>query len=82
MTGVPKWFIYLNAVLHVVLELTALVALAIWGWRTGAIALAIGLPLLAIILWGAFVTPKSRWYLPLGGRLMVEAWSSAAPPWR
>ena len=73
MTGVPKWFIYLNAFLRVALELTALVALAIWGWRTGGIALAIGLPLLATILWGAFATPRSPWYLPLGGRLAVEA---------
>jgi hypothetical protein len=73
MTGVPKWFIYLNAFLRFALELTALAVLAIWGWRTGGIALAIALPLLAALAWGAFVAPKARWYLPLGGRLAVEA---------
>ena len=29
--------------------------------------------MLAAILWGAFVAPKAPWYLPLGGRLAVEA---------
>jgi hypothetical protein len=73
MTGMPKWFIYVNAFLRVALELAALAALAIWGWRVGGVALAIGLPLLAVLLWGAFVAPRARWFLPLGGRLAVEA---------
>jgi hypothetical protein len=73
MTGVPTWFIYVNAFLRFALELAALAALAIWGWRTGGLALAIALPLVAAIAWGAFVAPKARWYLPLGGRLAVEA---------
>lgn len=68
----PKWFIYLNAFLRFVLELAALAAFAIWGWRTGGIALAIGLPLLAALIWGAFVAPKAKWFLPLGARLCVE----------
>jgi hypothetical protein len=73
MTGVPKWFIYLNAFLRFALELVAFGVLAWWGWHTGGIVLAIALPLLAAALWGAFVAPRARWFLPLGGRLAVEA---------
>ena len=73
MTGAPKWFIYLNAFLRFALELVAFGVLAWWGWRNGGLALAIGLPVLAAVLWGAFVAPKARWFLPLGGRLAVEA---------
>jgi hypothetical protein len=73
MTGVPTWFIYVNAFLRVALELTALAALAIWGWRTGGIALAVLIPLAAVLAWALFATPRARWYLPLGGRLAVEA---------
>jgi hypothetical protein len=73
MTGVPTWFIYLNAFLRFALELAALVVLAIWGRRTGGIALAIALPLIAAVVWTMFVSLKARWYLPLAGRLAVEA---------
>ena len=77
MSSAPKWFIYLNAFLRFALELAALTALGLWGWRHGsgiwAWVLAIGLPLAAAVLWGAFVAPKAKWFLPLGGRLAVEA---------
>jgi len=51
----------LNLALRFILELAALAALAYWGWtqHTGALRylLAIGLPLLAAVLWGVFRVP-------------------------
>ena len=53
------------------LELGALAALGSWGFRTGAgfgpsaaIGLGLGAPLLAALLWGAFVAPKAAVRLP------------------
>lgn len=72
----PAWFIYLNAALRFGLEVTALIVLAVWGWRSGsgftAVLLAAGAPLLAALLWGTLVAPRARWFLPLPGRLAVE----------
>lgn len=57
-------------------ELGMLAALAVWGASVGegigAIALAVGLPLAAAGIWGAFVAPKARWPGPLGGRVAIE----------
>lgn len=59
------------------LELTMLGIYGVWGWRTGsgplAVALALGLPLLAAILWGALVSPKAALAVPGIVRLAVEA---------
>ncbi len=51
----------INLALRFFLELAALVALALWGWRQPEgiwkYALAIGLPLIAAVIWGTFAVP-------------------------
>jgi hypothetical protein len=58
------------------LELAALVALGLWGWRAAdgmpRILLAAGAPLLAAATWGTWVAPKARRRLADPGRLIVE----------
>lgn len=50
-----------DAALRGLLELAALLALGYWGWTThvglAAAAWAVGLPLLAAVLWGTFRVP-------------------------
>jgi hypothetical protein len=51
------------------LELAALGALAWWGVRTGQtaalkVALGVGAPLAAAVVWGAFVAPKAAFAVP------------------
>jgi hypothetical protein len=45
-------------------EVAALVVLALWGWSTGSGAggwlLAVGLPLVAAVLWGLYAAPRAR----------------------
>lgn len=53
-----------NLALRFVLELCALAALSFWGWRTGSatwsqVLLAVGAPLAAGVMWGAFAAPRS-----------------------
>jgi len=59
------------------LELAMLGIYGAWGWRAAngplAVVLALGLPLLAAILWGAFVSPKAAVAAPGIVRLAVEA---------
>ena len=59
------------------LELAMLGIYGAWGWRAAngplAIVLALGLPLLAAVLWGAFVSPKAAIVAPGIVRLAVEA---------
>jgi hypothetical protein len=59
------------------LELALLGIYATWGWHAGAgplaFVLAIGLPLLAALLWGVFVSPKAALNVPGIVRLAVEA---------
>jgi|KBSMisStaDraftv2_1062788.scaffolds.fasta_scaffold651420_2 hypothetical protein len=77
----------LNLALRFVLELAALGALAYWGVRKGSVlslkfTLGAGLPVLAAVFWGSFVSPKARFggsramRLSLG--LMVFLLASAA----
>jgi hypothetical protein len=53
-----------NLVLRFLLELTALGALAYWGFHefdgAAAIVLGLGAPLVAAAVWGLFVAPKRR----------------------
>lgn len=69
-----------NLAVRFLLELAALAALGYWGYQTGSgsfsrIALAIGAPLLAAVVWGLFVAPKAtfatRGALRLGLQLLV-----------
>jgi hypothetical protein len=58
-----------NLALRFALELCAIAALAFWGYETGgstaaSIVLGIAAPLAMIVVWGAFVAPKSRYSLP------------------
>jgi hypothetical protein len=50
-------------------ELAMLAALAYWGFTVGdgagAWVLGIGAPLMAAIIWGAWVAPKARWPVPI-----------------
>jgi Protein of unknown function (DUF2568) len=53
-----------NLALRFLLELCALVALGYWGFKTGSgepakIALGIGAPLVAAVVWGVFVAPRA-----------------------
>ncbi|HEX7005017.1 MAG TPA: YrdB family protein [Trueperaceae bacterium] len=54
-----------NLAVRFLLELATLVALGYWGFGVGAgalqrFALGLGAPLLAALLWGLFVAPRSR----------------------
>lgn len=58
-----------NLALSFVLELCLLVALGYWGFETGTspfakVALGIGAPLLAAIIWGVFMAPRASVPLP------------------
>jgi hypothetical protein len=59
------------------LEITALVAYGVWGWHAGEgalrLGLAVGLPLLAALLWGAVVAPRAALAAPGWVVLTVEA---------
>ena len=53
----------LNLAIRLLLELTALIAFGIWGWRYGhetwlRLILAIGLPIIAASIWGIFNVPN------------------------
>ncbi len=84
-----------NATLAFLLELAALGLLAWGGWRLGGdgvvrVGLAVVLPVVAAVLWGAFAAPQAA-YPSTGGRLAVQivvlggaaaalAWA-ASPRW-
>ncbi len=61
---------------RLLLELGALAALAVWGWRVGdgvlRVLLAVGAPALAAVVWGTLVAPKAAHRLTDPGRLFVE----------
>ena len=63
-----------NLALRFLLELLALGALGFWGFKTGnttiaKIALGVGTPLVAAVVWGTFVSPRAPVELP--GALVV-----------
>ncbi len=51
-----------NLVLRFILEMIALVTLGVWGWQKGdgwlRFVLALGIPLIAALLWGVFRVPN------------------------
>ncbi len=66
-----------NLILRFALELTALVSLGYWGFVAAEngllkVLLGIGLPLIAAVIWGLFVSPKAKRRLPEIGRLVIE----------
>ena len=68
---------FLNLGLRFLLELGALAALAWWGFHVGDstasdLILGLGLPLLAVIVWGLFIAPRARFPVPLKVRAPAE----------
>ncbi|HYU83668.1 MAG TPA: YrdB family protein [Kribbellaceae bacterium] len=66
MTGAWKW---LNLLVAFALELAAFAALGVWGWQAAStrvvqILLVVGLPLLAVVLWGLFAVRNPRYDVP------------------
>jgi len=66
MLNALKW---VNLGLAFALELCMLAAFAYWGARTGngalaKVALGVGAPLLAIVVWGLFMAPRAMFPLP------------------
>ena len=51
----------INLVIRFLLELSALLALGVWGWQQSEdslpFVLAVGIPLIAAVLWGVFAVP-------------------------
>jgi Protein of unknown function (DUF2568) len=67
-----------NLALRFLLELCALVALGYWGFKNGSgalakIALGIGTPFVAAIVWGVFVAPRAPVALPGVVVLLLQA---------
>ena len=68
---------YANLALRFLLELCMLAALAYWGFYTGKvllvkIGLGIGVPLLAALVWGTFLSPRATVHLPAPWPLLLE----------
>lgn len=55
------------------LELAALAVAAVAGWGAAGWIGAVAAPVAVALAWGAFVSPKARFSLPLAARLAVEA---------
>ncbi|GAA2057465.1 hypothetical protein GCM10009839_78640 [Catenulispora yoronensis] len=73
----PKPLHVANEGLAFLLELVALVLLAVWGFRTGSnvavhVLLGLGAPALMVVVWGAFAAPRARVQLPMAGVLAVK----------
>ncbi|PJN56345.1 hypothetical protein PAEVO_30680 [Paenibacillus sp. GM2FR] len=70
-------FRLLNLALRFILELILLFSIGYWGFHYGSglmaqVALGIGLPLLAAVIWGMTISPKARIKLPLAVVLLIE----------
>lgn len=68
----------LNLAIAFLLELCMLAAIGYWGYHIKAahwlkITAAIGLPLLAAIIWGVFLAPKSVMALDAGAKMGGKA---------
>jgi len=85
----------LNLALKFLLELAALVAFGLWGASIAsgfaAVVLAVVLPVVVAVLWGAFAAPRARRRLPLRLRAPFELgvfalaalalWGAASVAW-
>ncbi len=59
-----------NLTLAFAMELAALAALALWGWKVAdaaaiKVVAAIGAPLIAAVVWGLFAAPQATFDIPL-----------------
>jgi hypothetical protein len=75
---IPRGLHIANEAVAFLIELAALAALAWWGFTTGNktpvhVALGLGLPLIAVVMWALFAAPKSRIKTPMAGALAVKA---------
>ncbi len=58
-----------NLALAFLLEVVTLIAFAFWGWTVGSngairLLLVIAVPVIAAVVWGAFLSPKPEIQLP------------------
>ena len=70
-------FIAFNLMIRFVLELILLTSLGIWGYHladgtVSSIVLSAGLPLIAAVIWGLFISPKARIALPIAAVVIIE----------
>jgi hypothetical protein len=77
-----------NEILRFLLELFAFVSLGIWGFLAfplpwPGVLIGIGAPLLAILAWALFVSPKAVFRIDTFGKALVEiaVFSAAALGW-
>ena len=82
-TGRPSALRSVNLVARLLCELGLLAALAVWGFHTGTgvaakVALGLGAPLAAAVIWGLLVAPASRRRLADPARLVIEVLLFAA----
>lgn len=72
----PELSIGFNDVLRFLLELFAFVSLAIWGFLAWPfpwnIAVGIGAPLIAIVLWALFRSPRAVLQVDAYGKALIE----------
>lgn len=67
-----------NLLLRFLLELLALGALGYWGFMTRSatltkVALGVGAPLVAAVVWGTFLSPRAPVQMPWGVVLVLQA---------
>ncbi|MGW2280557.1 YrdB family protein [Streptomyces sp. NPDC001770] len=66
-----------NELLAFYVEVVAIGEFARWGWNTSEntvprVVLAVGLPVVAAVVWGMFASPKARFTLPVAGVVGVK----------
>lgn len=75
-----------NDVVAFLVELAALAVLCAWGFQVGdstavRVLLGVGLPLVAVVVWGLFAAPRARYDVPalrLATKLVVLGGAAAA----
>jgi hypothetical protein len=82
----------INLLVRFILEIAGLVALGLWGWNQSEgilrFVLALGIPILAAVLWGTFAVPddpsrSGEAKVPVSGllRLLLELAFFASATW-